>query len=474
MRFQFERHLRTLLGEARQPAAAKLLRAQAIKAGKECPSVPPEFNHRDYVVYLLHVDAAIEHALMVQYLYAAYSLGGPQVPAEFHATVSGWQEVILGIAKEEMAHLISVQNVLRLIGGPLSLAREDFPWDCPFFPFPFALEPLTLDSLAKYVYAESPVDWKGPLADEIKNKVLQADPNPHRVGELFALLLGLLKNRDFIADETFQPSTYSFQASWDEWGRGYKGGARGNQGGTGRPGTPDLLVVPLSSRDDAVKALKLISEQGEATSQTQNNGEQSHFQRFLDVYVAMRDTAKDWSASRPVALNPYVALGDFCEDLPNATPITHPEAQAWATLFNIRYRMLLNLLLHSFTLDGGLNQAGAWTPRGLIISTVFGEMYNLRAISQFLVQTPVAEGSTTLAGPPFMMPYTLDLPQAEADRWRLHVDVATASTHLATKLLSLSPAEHHGYLYALQENDRAFLKSAKRILADASTSHAPI
>jgi hypothetical protein len=44
------------------------------------------------------------------------------------------QEVILGIAKEEMAHLITVQNVLRLIGGPLNLDRNDYPWDAPFYP----------------------------------------------------------------------------------------------------------------------------------------------------------------------------------------------------------------------------------------------------------------------------------------------------------------------------------------------------
>lgn len=32
----------------------------------------------------------------------------------------------------------------------------DYPWSTPY-PFPFALEPLTLDSLAKYVYGSLPV-----------------------------------------------------------------------------------------------------------------------------------------------------------------------------------------------------------------------------------------------------------------------------------------------------------------------------
>jgi hypothetical protein len=113
-----------------------------------------EFSPHDYVSYLLSIDAEIEHCLMVQYLYAAYSLGGPQVLTPFRNVVRDWQEVILGIAKEEMGHLISVQNVLRLIGAPLHLEREDYPGDVPFYPFPFMLEPLTLDSLAK-----SPAVW---------------------------------------------------------------------------------------------------------------------------------------------------------------------------------------------------------------------------------------------------------------------------------------------------------------------------
>ena len=54
---------------------------------------------------------------MIQYLYAAYSLGGPQVPEKHRDMVRRWREVILGIAKEEMGHLISVQNVLKLIGA---------------------------------------------------------------------------------------------------------------------------------------------------------------------------------------------------------------------------------------------------------------------------------------------------------------------------------------------------------------------
>ena len=130
-RFEMARHLIQLKRESvriahRGPAPASALARAAIDtAVPEAP--PPEFSPVDYVHFLLYIDAEIEHGLMVQYLYAAYSLGGPQVPEAHRAKIRGWQEVILGIAKEEMGHLISVQNILMLLGGPLDFGRDDFP-----------------------------------------------------------------------------------------------------------------------------------------------------------------------------------------------------------------------------------------------------------------------------------------------------------------------------------------------------------
>ena len=67
---------------------------------------------------------------MVQYLYAAWSL-----PQDGPAGVQRWRRDILQIAREEMAHFASVQNLLRLIGGPLNFDREDFPFRTDFYPF---------------------------------------------------------------------------------------------------------------------------------------------------------------------------------------------------------------------------------------------------------------------------------------------------------------------------------------------------
>src|SRR5437870_936621 len=77
----------------------------------------------DHLVLLLHAAAGVEHELMVQYLYAAYSLGGDQVPADQRDLVQMWRRNLLAIAKEEMGHFLTVQNILTLLGAPTLWGR---------------------------------------------------------------------------------------------------------------------------------------------------------------------------------------------------------------------------------------------------------------------------------------------------------------------------------------------------------------
>jgi hypothetical protein len=81
-------------------------------------------------------------------------------------------------------------------------------------------------------------------------------------------------------------------------------------------------------------------------------------------------------------------------------------------------------------------------------------MYNLRAISLMLVQTPLKTGDNEkVAGPPFQMPYTLELPVDAVDRWRVHLDLFEGTKRVVGKLLPKTAPARHTYLQALLEGD---------------------
>lgn len=427
---------------------------------------PPEFNWRDYVAMLLDVAAEIEHSLMVQYLFAAYSLGGEQVPPYLRRQVRAWQETILGVAKEEMGHLVTVQNLHTALGLPLHLDREDYPWGSAFYPFDFTLERLTLDSLATYVCAESPDGWRGAEADEIRARAArEVGAKVNRVGVLYGAIVQILGDRSRIPDTAFDASTVPRQASWDEWGRGYRNGARGESSNVPGVPAPDLLVLEVSSRDTALSALNEIGEQGESPTPLSSEdptdaGEHSHFVRFLTIYRALSklDPAVRGAVSRDIQANP------------TADSIHEPGARSWAHLFNLRYRMLLVNLAHAFELPEATANGSASNARGALINRTFAEMYNLRAIAGTLVELHVEPDGHTHAGPPFEMPYTLVLPRSERGRWTLHHDLLEAAAVLIDTLRPLTSPSGRAYLAALAESDALALAQIERVLGAAAPS----
>ncbi|HEX8600916.1 MAG TPA: ferritin-like domain-containing protein [Chloroflexia bacterium] len=415
------------------------------------PSHDPPLAVREEAIYLLHIAAEVEHALMVQYLYAAYSLGGPQVPPEDRDRVRRWRESILGIAREEMGHLVTVQNILLLLGGPLTLSREDFPVPADLYPFTFRLEPLTQRSLAKYVIAEMPDESNfqpgTPEREELDRikKVAQLDNDDipvDRVGILYQQIIDLL---NAVASEDFDADSVRFQARPDEWGLGYQ----------------NLIILSASNLAEAQAALRSVAEQGEGASMdptppTALPVDPSHFGRFLNVYRQFPDAA-GWVPSHPVPTNPTTA------SMPHEDPdmeqgrITNEQTRMWGQLFNLRYKMLLLYLLHACSTSGRLTANEARTPRGLLVSWAFGEMYNLRSIADILTTLPQHEDGSLehVGGAPFEMPYSLALPDREASRWRFHRDSLTTSMSLTAEILKHAEPAHRPYLHGLQGLDQA-------------------
>jgi hypothetical protein len=451
---------------------------------------PAELSWPDYLIWLLQTGAEIEHSLMVQYLYAAYSLGGAQIPEKYRQTVEHWRRNILTVAKEEMGHLITVNNLLQLMGAPLTLDREDYPWTSPFYPYPFKLEPLTLSSLSAYVFAEMPdeVPDKGRRyrefnrEDEVRiiaavKKRVGPGKEAHRVDELYRRILNLIADEVLIPDSAFIGDTFGTQASFDEWGRGYRASTpEPDPPPRGEPNFPSfaryparVIVDQMASRTQAIAALKDIAGQGEAPNLGDPSEEPSHFDRFIDVYQEFELLQKDmkkhgWLPTHDVPVNPStVSVGGSKK---NRSYIKSASSRTWASLFNLRYRMLLTNLAHTYSLPASGDSSHDGVHPGLLHRT-FAEMYNLKTIAGILTASPLTDDpkDTRRAGPPFEMPYTLALPPTQPDCWRLHLALLESAATLCKTLLAgpLTP-EGEKYLKALGDIDQQSLAWIDQIL----------
>lgn len=425
----------------------------------EWPEFAMPVAPREYAIGLLHIAAEVEHALMLQYLYAAYSLDENQKDDSRRYFVKKWKAVILEIAREEMGHLVTVQNLLSLIGGPLCFEREDYPIQDPeLLPFPFQLEPLTKLSLGRYILAETPSEAVlkalGLKAEIHKiSAEVQAGSNlkVHRVGLIYEQITRLftsgpviqgpvvskvMDRHPFLATVDIQPDTLKFQATPSAWGLGYQ----------------DLLIEIAEDRQSALAAIKLITEQGEGID-VPKELYRSHFGKFLEIYSEFPD--RDWRPSRDVATNPTTnpKVSDPSRRITG-------RALPWAQLCNIRYHMLLLYLKHSFHIELH-SDSEPKNVRGALISWAFGEMYYIRSISERLMCMPL-ETSKQRAGPPFDMPYSLALPSQSADRWRCHRDLLIASAELTRQMLHTSQAD--SFLLALRASDSTTLQQVNLLV----------
>ena len=459
---------------------------------------PLELSWYEFAVMLLEIGASIEHALMVQYLYAAYSLRAD------HAKAKKWRKTLLTIAREEMGHLLTVQNILTLLGAGFNLDRGDYPWDVPFEACPFRLERLSQGSLACYVYAEmSPgdelkkrfKDVKRDAEEHVKQKDrdgrILSDGHVGHVGILYDRVIKILGDRSLVPDICFRDSELG-QFGWDEWGRNYRGNHDDQEVDEEEDDEEDgeeedvdeeedddereerqddedgpranLLIRKVATREEALIALAELSEQGEGlvavkkglgdTEILRNLGpnipkfknEVTHFTRFFSIYKELQELDPDEEFSWKVPDNPTtnvlvhegstdVAAGD------GQTLIESKRSIRWAALFNLRYRMLLTWMSHALVLVRRDPPSASSYLCGQVVHRVFGEMYNIKAIAEMLVQMPLTDiaGDPRRAGPPFEMPYRTPLPPRDRDIWEIHRAALAAARNLYEELRDGEP-----------------------------------
>lgn len=151
------------------------------------------------LIRLLREAAEIEHDLMVQYLYGAFSL--KPAYAELLGSVQPGAKSFLGVTIEEMQHLGAVNRLLVELGAGPVLARQDFPYETDIYPFPFELVPLSRVSLAKFTYCEAApdvltsgaADYSAARLVEQLQLSLGNGVTPNHVGHLYDAIIEMLR-----------------------------------------------------------------------------------------------------------------------------------------------------------------------------------------------------------------------------------------------------------------------------------------
>jgi hypothetical protein len=348
---------------------------------------------KEETIGLLNAAAEIEHALLVQYLYAYFSLADPNEPAA---------QSLLQIAQQEMGHFITVQNLLLLLGAPIHCDRDALLPGSEFEPLAFTLEPLSLTSAGKYVLIEAPAEEH--LPDDLRKVVQQimadlGDAAMHlrRVGEIYSMIYWLfqpddtptgavalpahrfppgwhLANADLVPSANLAP----FLADPIEW----------------RTGTGVAIHVEGTiDRATALPAIAAIAQQGEGTAPQQD----SHFELFLTIYAAMQ-------ASPPTILPVPSHANTFSSPSDNPAieggRITHAVARLWALLIDSRYNMLLISI--ALSLGASRDDAKEAALRRKCCDWAFQEMIQgVARGARILTELPLRDGGVKVAAVPF-------------------------------------------------------------------------
>src|SRR6201996_7066735 len=94
------------------------------------PSKPRPITSKPELIAALQEASEIEQQLMIQYLYAAFSLKkqpDERCSAAQYESVRRWGSTILMVARSEMEHLALVNGLLTALGANPWFSRENIP-----------------------------------------------------------------------------------------------------------------------------------------------------------------------------------------------------------------------------------------------------------------------------------------------------------------------------------------------------------
>src|SRR5215208_6001854 len=252
---------------------------------------------RKELTYLLCQAAELEHAVMCEYLYAAFSLkstAGPGLRDDQLEVVEGWRRVILDIAREEMLHWAVVQNLLAAVGSAPYVSRPHMPHQARGYPpgVQFRLLPFGEAALQHFVYFERP---EGVDRADAEGFDLAGSPPLHMRPEEI-----VPRGQDFATQGHLYRSVESgFAHLADKLGEDQLFiGPAFQQADETAFGWPDL--GPITDLQGANRALERIVEQGEGATGDWATAHYGRFLGMLEDYLAIRAEDAGFDPAHPV------------------------------------------------------------------------------------------------------------------------------------------------------------------------------
>src|SRR5438067_3361161 len=151
------------------------------RGGRAEPEAAFVIEHREALIYMLCEAAELEHGIMCQYLFAAFSLKqrtDEGLTEDQLQAVSRWRGVIAHVATEEMLHLALVHNLLSAVGAAPHLARPNLPAPAHHYPagVNLTLVPFGEPALRHFMFLERPEGMELAGAEGIDAPVHDAVP----------------------------------------------------------------------------------------------------------------------------------------------------------------------------------------------------------------------------------------------------------------------------------------------------------
>jgi hypothetical protein len=304
---------------------------------------PIVVENREELIFLLTEASELEHMLMLQYLFAAFSLktdASEGLTEEQLQAVSRWERVISEVAAQEMLHLASASNLLTAIGGAPHFSRPNFPQPAKYYlpGFELALMPFSEQALGSFVFYERPegMEHDAPqlqLASEVIAPLIPGGvvvPHEQEFATVGHLYRGIEQGFGRLVEKYGEHRVFvgppQAQATWQYfwW--------------------PEL--VPVTDLASAQAAIETIVEQGEGARSDRDDAHFGMFLRVLVEYLEFKERDPDFDPARPVT--PAWVRPPGNGKVANPTLITDPTTAGVADLFNATYEVMVQMLVRFF------------------------------------------------------------------------------------------------------------------------------